>query len=86
LPVDYRTLDLEDETSKPTDKEMIRNWEDTYETRQFRRRYATDLLKECDHCALPNFPNRDQWLVYRQQLRDLPVDWTTDTPFPETPT
>jgi len=43
------------------------------------------LLKNCDYCAWPDFPNRDKWLVYRQQLRDLPANWTIDTPFPEPP-
>ena len=44
------------------------------------------LLISSDYRALPDFPNRDQWLVYRQLLRDLPANWTIDTPFPEPPT
>jgi hypothetical protein len=50
------------------------------------RQERNQLLKDCDDCALPNFPNRDQWIVYRQQLRDLPANWTIDTPFPQLPT
>ena len=44
------------------------------------------LLISSDYRALPDFPNRDQWLVYRQQLRDLPANWTIETPFPQPPT
>jgi hypothetical protein len=47
------------------------------------RQERNQLLKDCEHCALPEFPNRDQWLVYRQLLRDLPEDWTINTPFPQ---
>jgi hypothetical protein len=43
------------------------------------------LLISSDFRALPDFPNRDKWLIYRQQLRDLPANWTIDTPFPEPP-
>ena len=36
----------------------------------------------CDYCALPDYPNRDKWLVYRQELRDFQENCTIDTPFP----
>jgi hypothetical protein len=44
------------------------------------------LLIACDYCALPDYPNRDKWLVYRQELRELPENWTIDTTFPQKPT
>ena len=50
---------------------------------QFKR---NTILVECDYFALPDYPNRDQWVVYRQLLRDLPGNWTIDTPFPQPPT
>jgi hypothetical protein len=50
------------------------------------RQERNQLLKNSDFCALPDFPERDQWLVYRQLLRDLPEGWTIDTPFPQPPT
>jgi hypothetical protein len=44
------------------------------------------LLKDCDYCAWPDFPNRDKWLVYRRQLRNLPANLILDKPFPQPPT
>ena len=44
-----------------------------------------ELLKESDHCALPDFPRRDKWLSYRQELRDFPSVWTEGMSFPEKP-
>ena len=42
------------------------------------------LLKECDHCASPSFfPNRENYFLYRQELRELLENWTIDTPFPQ---
>ena len=43
------------------------------------------LLISSDYRALSDFPNRDQWLVYRQQLRQLPETWCVGDPFPEPP-
>jgi hypothetical protein len=43
------------------------------------------LLMSTDYRALPDFPNRDQLLVYRQQLRDLLANWTIDTSIPKSP-
>ena len=85
---DYSTLDWGDETPKPTDEEMISHWnakEHEY-LENIMRQQRNQLLKDCDYCALPDFPNRDRFLVYRQQLRDLPANWTIDTAFPEPPT
>ena len=85
---DYSTLNWGDETPKPTDEEMISHWnamEHEY-LENIMRQQRNQLLKDCDYCALPDFPNRDQFLVYRQQLRDLLANWTTDTPFPQPPT
>ena len=41
------------------------------------------LLKDCDYCALPDFPNRENYILYRQELRELPENWTIDKPFPK---
>jgi hypothetical protein len=43
------------------------------------------LLMSTDYRALPDFPTRDQLLVYRQQLRDLLANWTIDTSIPKSP-
>ena len=50
------------------------------------RQERNQLLKDCDHCALPDFPNRENYILYRQELRELPENWTIDTTFPQNPT
>ena len=84
---DYSTLDWGDETPKPTDEEMISHWENMEHEylEKLMRLQRNQLLKDCDYCALLDFPDRDKFLVYRQQLRDLPANWTIDTPFPQPP-
>ena len=84
---DYSTLDWGNETPKPTDEEMINHWDDMEHEylENIMREQRNQLLKDCDHCALPDFPDREPWLIYRQQLRDLPEDWTIDTPYPLKP-
>jgi hypothetical protein len=49
------------------------------------RQEHNQLLKDCDHCALPDFPNRKKYFSYRQELRQLPENWTIDSPFPKLP-
>ena len=85
---DYSILDWGDETPKSTDEELIilcNNME--YESlKDIMRQERNKLLKDCDHCALPDFPNRENYILYRQALRELPENWTIDTPFPQKPT
>jgi hypothetical protein len=50
------------------------------------RQERNQLLKDCDYCALPDYPNRENYIAYRQELRELPKNWTIDTPFPQKPT
>lgn len=65
-------------TPKPSEEELQSLWEDTelHLVRQERNR----LLQLTDFRALPDYPNRDQWLVYRQELRDLTKNWTGTYP------
>ena len=49
------------------------------------REKRNKLLQDSDFCALPDFPQRDKWIVYRQELRDFPSVWTPETPFPIKP-
>ena len=49
------------------------------------REKRNQLLQESDYTALPDFPQRDKWILYRQALRDFPSIWLPDRPFPETP-
>jgi len=44
--------------------------------RDYERRYKRNkLLKDCDFRVLPDYPdtNKQEWITYRQQLRDFPV-------------
>jgi hypothetical protein len=84
---DYSTLEWLDETPKPTNEELIILWNMEYDyLKEIMRKERNQLLKDCDHCALPDFPNRENYILYRQELRELPENWTIDTPFPQKPT
>jgi hypothetical protein len=84
----YDSLVWWEDTPKPSDEEIIAYSESSKTEWAFMQMKLKRnmLLVECDHRALPDYPNRDQWVVYRQKLRDLPVNWTIDTPFPQPPT
>ena len=58
---DYSTLDWGDETPKPTNEELITLWNNMeYDyLKDIMRKERNQLLKECDHCALPDFPNKE---------------------------
>jgi len=80
----YDSLEWYDETlAKPTEEEFDLKYDDLLldEMREERDK----LLKECDYTALPDFPNRESWLTYRQQLRDFPTVWKEGMEFPEKP-
>lgn len=83
----YDTLVWWENTPKPTDEEILAYYESVKDlwAKDEMKQQRNMLLVRCDHCALPDFPNRDPWLIYRQLLRDLPEDWTIDTPYPTPP-
>lgn len=81
----YDTLEWNDTTiAKPTEEELELKYDDLLvdEMREERNR----LLKECDYTALPDYPHREAWLSYRQQLRDFPAIWIPEMSFPTQPT
>ena len=83
----YESLVCNETEPKPTDEELKDYW-DTIKheyLKDIMRQERNQLLKDCDHCALPDFPNRENYILYRQQLRELPENWTIDTPFPQKP-
>ena len=51
------------------------------------REERNTLLKKSSYTVLPDFPtsNKQAWLDYRQQLRDLPSVWTEGVSFPSKP-
>jgi hypothetical protein len=74
---------LDTTISKPTKEELESLWNDVLESNM--RIERNQLLKDCDYTALPDYPNREAWLDYRQQLRDFPTVWSVGVPFPEKP-
>jgi hypothetical protein len=80
----YESIEWYDTTiPKPTEEELELKYD--YLLMDEMREHRNHLLKDCDYTALPDFPQRDKWLVYRQALRDFPSIWLPDRPFPETP-
>ena len=82
----YESLVWWEETPKPTDEELC----DLYETNKDEwsildmKEQRNMLLASSDFRVVSDYPNRDKWLVYRQELRDLPENWTGT--YPEEPT
>ena len=80
----YESLRWLDETlAKPTEEELELKYDDLLLEEM--REQRDKLLRESDHTALPDFPNREVWLSYRQELRDFPTVWLPEMPFPEKP-
>jgi hypothetical protein len=79
----YDSLRWLDDLPKPTLEELDLKYDDLQIVKM--REERDKLLQECDHTALPDFPQRDKWILYRQELRDFPSVWTPETPFPEKP-
>ena len=80
----YESLRWLDGTlAKPTEEELDLKYDELQidEMREERNR----LLRDSDHTALPDFPQRDKWIVYREALRDFPSVWLPEMPFPEKP-
>jgi len=80
----YDTLEWYDTTlAKPTEEELELKYDELLldEMRQERNR----LLSETDYTALPDFPQREMFLEYRQKLRDFPTVWTDGMAFPRKP-
>lgn len=77
--VEAEGFDLDDWYSEENgwSKPILTTEEQEAEARQWRDRE----LEETDFIVpLSDYPNRDAWLTYRQQLRD----WTATDDFPET--
>ena len=80
----YDSLEWYDTTiPKPTLEELELKYDDLKKDNM--REHRDKLLRECDHTALPDYPQRDRWLAYRQALRDFPTVWVEGMEFPEKP-
>ena len=51
------------------------------------RKERNKLLKDSDYRVLPYYPavNKEEWVSYRQELRNFPATWVEGTPFPNPP-
>ena len=80
----YESIEWYDTTlPKPTEEHLESLWEDLLLDNM--REHRNRLLSETDYTALPDFPQREMFLEYRQKLRDLPSLWTPGMAFPEKP-
>ena len=78
----YESIEWKDATTpKPTKEDLESLWNELLKDEM--REERNKLLSETDYTALPDFPNRDMYLEYRQKLRDFPVVWTEGMTFPE---
>ena len=74
---------LDDRIIKPTKEELEQLYGDLLKDEM--REERNQLLKDSDYTALPDYPNREPWLEYREQLRDFPTVWSVGVPFPTKP-
>jgi len=80
----YESIEWKDATTpKPTKEDLESLWNELLKNEM--REERNKLLSETDYTALPDFPNRDMYLEYRQKLRDFPAVWTEGMTFPEKP-
>ena len=82
----YETIEWYDTTlAKPTEEHLESLWDDVLKDNM--RGERNRLLKESDCTVLTDYPstNKEAWLAYRRELRDLPSVWTEGTPFPRKP-
>ena len=80
----YESIEWKDATTpKPTKEDLESLWNELLKDEM--REERNKLLSETDYTALPDFPNRDMYLEYRQKLRDFPAVWTEGMAFPEKP-
>jgi len=80
----YESLIWKDKTlDKPTEEELNIKWKEL--KKENMREERNQLLKDCDFKVLPDYPNtnKEEWMTYRQQLRDFPTLWSEGTAFPE---
>jgi Uma2 family endonuclease len=66
---------IEKQLHIPTEEELQNNAANDARAWRNNELQATDFI-----VPLSDYPNRDAWLTYRQELRD----WTTTSDFPET--
>jgi len=83
----YESLIWNDKTiENPSEEELNMKWEEL--KKENMRQERNQLLKYCDFRILSDNSdtNKQEWVLYRQQLRTLPKTWVDETtPFPSPP-
>ena len=70
---------------KPTQEYLEKLWIELLKDDM--RKERNKLLKDSDYRVLPDYPavNKEEWVSYRQELRNFPATWVEGTPFPNPP-
>ena len=82
----YESIEWTDtQTTKPTKEELDVLLLEIIKDEM--REERNKLLKDSDYTVLPDFPtaNKQDWIDYRQELRDFPSMWSVGVPFPTKP-
>jgi hypothetical protein len=82
----YESLVWNEEVEpKPTQEHLESLWIEVL--KKVMRKERNKLLKDTDYTALPDYPavNKEEWMTYRQSLRDFPATWTEGIAFPNPP-
>jgi hypothetical protein len=88
---EYDTIEWMDTEIIPTDKELKEKW-NSIKTEYYKnifRNQRNRLLLNCDYKMVADFPfkegERDQWILYRQALRDFINNYKLGDEFPNPP-
>ena len=82
----YETLKWYDTTTpKPTKEHIESLWNEFFKDEM--RDERNKLLSDSDFRVLPDYSNvnKEDWITYRQELRDFPAVWSEGMAFPEKP-
>ena len=82
----YETLKWYDTTTpKPTKEHIESLWNEFFKDEM--RDERNKLLSDSDFRVLPDYSNvnKEDWITYRQELRDFPAVWSEGMVFPEKP-
>jgi DNA-dependent RNA polymerase auxiliary subunit epsilon len=82
----YESMMWQDTTlPKPSKEHLESLWVELQKAEM--RVERNKLLKDSDYRVLPDYPavKKDEWIIYRESLRDFPATWVEGTPFPNPP-
>jgi hypothetical protein len=82
----YESIEWKDATTpKPTKEHLESLWNELIKNEM--REERNKLLSDSDFRVLPDYSNvnKEDWITYRQKLRDFPATWSEGMTFPEKP-